>query len=233
MVLHVYFRARLCKTLDAVYVTTPDPAIRDVVESYGAPVIMTSPNHERCTDRVAEAAAAIHEAADVVVNIQGDEPMLYPELVNGGVRMLAEDPAVVCAHPLAPIEDGETFRNRNVIKVVTDQQGAVLFMSREPIPTTVRLGESGIQKRQLVVVLSFRRDFLQTYTCLAQTPLEQAESVDILRILEHGYKIHTFAVDRPTISVDVPNDVRRVEQALTDDPLVPQYLEAAKSRWQA
>lgn len=223
MVVHVYFRARMCTSLDAVYVATPDQEIRASAERYGVPVIMTSPHHERATDRVAEAVERTEDRSEIVVNIQGDEPMLYPEMVDAPVRALAEDPTLVCTNPVARIRDRETFENRNVIKVVTDRGGLVLYMSREPIPTTVRLGDA-VPMYQQLVVLPFRRDFLKTFTRLPQTPLEQAESVDMLRVLEYGYKIKAVEVPRVTISVDVPSDVARIEAALRHDPLVDVYL---------
>jgi 3-deoxy-manno-octulosonate cytidylyltransferase (CMP-KDO synthetase) len=229
MVMHVYFRARMSRLLSEVYIATPDEEIRRVTESFGVPTIMTSPLHERCTDRIAEAADAIATDADVVVNIQGDEPMLYPEVVDR-MAPLTGDPSVACIHPIAPIEDEETFENRNVIKVVIDVNGRMMFMTREPVPTLVRLGEA-VRRWQLIPIYGFRRDFLREYTQLPQTPLEQAESVDSLRILEHGRIIATFPVEQPTIAVDVPSDVARVEEVLRSDPLAEQYLPQVLERW--
>lgn len=226
MVMHVYFRALRCQALGDVYIATPDQEIVNMAKKYDAKVVMTSPLHERCTDRVAEAIEILSHGSDIVVNIQGDEPMLYPELVNSGVEALLADKSLPCAHPIARIQDMGTFQNRNVIKVVKDKDGFVLYMSREPIPTMVRLGEA-IKMFQLIVVLAFRRKFLSTYSRLTQTPLEQAESVDIIRILEHGYKIKTVEVSRPTISIDVPSDVARVEAFLKQDPMVKDYLPQA------
>lgn len=230
MVMHVYYRARLCRSLDEVYIATCDEEIRQVTEAFGAKTIMTSPDHERCTDRIAEAADAINTTADVVVNIQGDEPMLDPAVVDE-MTPLAGDSAVACVHPIAPISDAETFENRNVIKVIIDVSGRMMFMTREPVPTLVRLGEA-VQRWQLIPIYGFRRDALREYTQLPQTPLEQAESVDSLRMLEHGRIITTFPVDEPTIAVDSPPDVPRVENALRVDPLVQRYLVEALQHWQ-
>lgn len=228
MVMHVYLRARLCRAISEVYIATPDEDIRQVTESFGAPTVMTSHLHERCTDRTAEAADKIGADAGIVL-IQGDEPMLYPELVDRVVPLMG-DPSVACVHPIAPITDAETFENRNVIKVVIDIRGHMMFMTREPVPTLVRLGEA-VRRWQLIPIYGFTREALREYPQLRQTPLEQAESVDSLRMLEHGRVITTFPVDAPTISVDVASDVPRVEECLRTDPVAQQYLPQALERW--
>lgn len=228
MVLHVYERAKLCKTLDAVYIATPDEEIRAVAERHGAPVVMTSNAHERCNDRVAEAVRKVAADADLVVNIQGDEPLLYPELVDRGVDAMRANPDEVCACSVARIHDRETFVNPNVAKVVTDARGHVLYISREPIPSPYRQGERFLA-HQLVVVFVYKRDFLLEIAAAPQTPLEEAESIDYLRILEHGHDILTYEVPRTTISVDVPSDVERVKDAMRTDPVLPLYMPRRRS----
>jgi len=158
-----------------------------------------------------------------VVNIQGDEPLLYPELVDGPVDALAQTADVVCTNPVAVIDDEDTFQSGNVVKVVCDVRGRILFMSREPIPSRAH-GEPAATRLQQLVVVPFRGAFLQTYCRLEPTPMERAESIDMLRVLEHGFAIQAVVMPRGTIAVDVPSDVPRVERALANDPLSQLYL---------
>lgn len=221
MVEHVYKRSAMSTLLDELYVATPDNEIKKKVEEFGGQAIMTSPLHERCNDRVAEAVK--DRKADIVVTIQGDEPMVTPELIDLTIKPLIEDSSIVCSHAIVKIDNMETFNDRNEAKVVCDQKGFILFISREPIPTMVRLGEN-IPMFKLVNIIPYRKDFLVTYTHLEQTPLEKAESIDPLRVLEHGYRIKAVEMPYEIFSVDTPQDLKHVEGLMKNDPLLKEYI---------
>ncbi len=221
MIEHVYRRTRLCRSLDDVYIATCDEEIRRVGESLDAKVSMTSPRHERASDRVAEAARSIE--ADVIVMIQGDEPMIIPEMIDGAVEPLRRDPSVLCANLAAPIKSEREFADPNTIKVVMAQNGDALYFSREPIPTRQKFPFGDLSVYKQVCVIPFRREFLLRYADLPPTPLERAESIDMLRALEHGYPIRLVRTDVMTHAVDTPEDQRIVEKMMRADPLVTQY----------
>lgn len=221
MIEHVYRRCALSRTLDAVYVATCDREIADAVEGFGGDAVMTSACHERCTDRVAEAAMGL--AGEIIVIIQGDEPMVRPEMIDDAVAPLHTDPSVACVNLMSEIRDPEDFRDPNEVKVVVDQAGNALYFSREPIPSSKKYGKPVTGHRQ-VCIMPFRRDFLFRYTRMEPTPLEVIESVDMLRILEHGFRIRMVETRCETCSVDTPEDLRHVEHLMEGDPLTASYL---------
>lgn len=222
MIEHVYHRTALCQSLNAVYVATCDEEIRQAVEGFGGEVIMTSPMHQRASDRVAEAAGGL--ATDIVVMVQGDEPMMFPRMIRMAVTPMLSDPAVQCVNLVRRIESEEEYRDPNTIKVVMDRHGDALYFSREPIPTQRLQGFEKIPVFKQVCIIPFRRDFLLQYARLEPTPLEQAESIDVLRILEHGYRVRLVETDVNTHAVDTPADLALVESLMRRDPLVAQYI---------
>ncbi len=214
MIEHVYRRATRAVRLDRVYIATPDPEIRAAAEGFGAPVVMTSPDHTRATDRVAEAAADL--ACDIVINIQGDEPLIDPEALDVLCATMCADPTLECANLINEFRRDEDFRNPNQIKVVCDRAGDVLFMSRAPIPSG-SLGD-GPRFRQLGII-GFRREFLAVFAALPPTPLERAESIDVLRALEHGFTVRAVISALESFGVDTRDDLRVAEARLSSDPL--------------
>jgi 3-deoxy-manno-octulosonate cytidylyltransferase (CMP-KDO synthetase) len=221
MIEHVYRRAAMCGFLDAVYVATCDEEIRRVAEGFGAPVLMTSSAHERASDRVAEAAASLE--ADIVVMIQGDEPMITPGMIASAVAPMIADPFVTCVNLARRIVNWEEYVDRNTIKVVMDVHGDALYFSRAPIPTLdAREIERGGAFKQ-VCVIPFRRDFLRQFAGLPQTPLERAESIDMLRVIENGWRVRMAPAEEPTHAVDTAEDLRLVESLMKDDPLILRY----------
>lgn len=222
MVEHVYHRTGLCQSLDTVYVATCDEEIRQAVEGFGGKAIMTSPEHQRASDRVAEAAQ--HLDAEIVVMVQGDEPMTMPEMIDLAVAPMLDDSQVGCVNLAKRIETEEEFLDPNTIKVVMDRQGDALYFSREPIPTRQKLEFDKLPVFKQVCIIPFRCELLQTYAALEPTPLEQAESIDMLRLLEHGYKVRLVETDYDTHAVDTPADRELVERLMRDDPLVKQYV---------
>lgn len=221
MIEHVYRRCRMCKTLDEVYVATCDQEIAEATEKFGGQAIMTSSTHQRASDRVAEVAE--HMGADIFVMVQGDEPLIFPEMIDLALEPLLYDSTVLCANLVAPICSEEEFQDPNIIKVVMAQNGDALYFSREPIPTRQRLSFSQLPAYKQVCVIPFRRDFLLCYARLESTPLEQAESIDMLRALEHGYPIRMVKTDYLTHAVDTPEDLKHVEALLQSDPLWQGY----------
>ena len=226
MIEHVVRRVAMCDDLDAVHVATCDDEIRDVVESFGGNVIMTSSAHERASDRVAEAADQLQ--ADVVVMVQGDEPMIVPEMLMAAVAPLRADPAVGCVNLARRIRDVEEYQDANTIKIVTDTNDDALYFSRAPIPllNPARLAHMRVLKQ--VCVIPFRRDFLRDFARLRPTPLEQVEAIDMLRAIEHGRRVRIVETDIDTHAVDTAADLRRVEQCMSHDPMLLRYDEPSR-----
>ena len=222
MIEHVYRRTTLCHRLDEVYVATCDQEIREVVEGFGGNAIMTSPLHERASERVAEAACTL--AADIVVMVQGDEPMVTPEMIEAAVAPMLRDDTVQCVNLVKRVESNEEHRDPNTVKVVMDRQGRALYFSREPIPTHRLRGFDKLAVFKQVCIIPFRRGLLLRYAQLEPTPLEQAESVDMLRILEHGADVHLVETHADVHAVDTLADLASVESLMQHDPLVSQYV---------
>ena len=221
MIEHVYRRVSLCKGLDATYIATPDGVIRDVAEGFGAPVIMTSPSHERASDRVAEASQNLD--ADVIVMVQGDEPMIYPDMIDAAIAPFRAKDSPGCVNLMRRLDNQKDFENTDTIKVVTDVRSNAMYMTRVPIPTLspTGLADTVIQKQVCIIV--FTSSELELYTRLEPTPLEQFESVDMLRLIEHGRIVHMVPTERDTLAIDRPEDVARVEDFLRTDALVESY----------
>jgi 3-deoxy-manno-octulosonate cytidylyltransferase (CMP-KDO synthetase) len=229
MVGHVYFRSKMAKVLDDVYVATCDEEIKEYIESIGGKAIMTSDKHERASDRTAEALLKIEKETgqrkDIVVMIQGDEPMVVPEMLNLAVQPMLEDESVLVVNLMAPIRTLKEYEDPNEVKVVVDNNNYALYFSREPIPSRKK-GAAEIPMLKQVCIIPFRRDFLIEFSWLEPTPLEKIESVDMLRILEHGYKVKMVLTKFETHSVDTPEDLRFVEEQMKNDSLAIKYTEA-------
>ena len=222
MIEHVRRRVALCDILDDVIVATCDEAIKKVVEEAGGRVIMTSDAHERCTDRIAEAAISLN--ADIVINVQGDEPLVMPEMMDSVIQPLIEEIDLLSVNLVTRIEDSGEFNDPNACKVVTNRFGDLLYISREPIPSRKKFNTDDYIKLKQLGIIAFRSDFLQVFTKLEPTPLEIIESVDMLRAVEHGYRVKIVESKGRLIGVDVPGDIRKVEKILASDPLVKRYM---------
>lgn len=221
MIEHVHRRTAMCQLVDEVLIATCDQEIVDAALAFGGHALMTSADHERATDRVAEVAGMVD--ADIYVMVQGDEPMIHPSMVESALRPMLEDDEILCTNLFAPIQDETEFDNRDTIKVVMDQKGDALYFSREPVPTRqLRPFDSKSAFKQ-VCVIPFRREFLLQYSSLTPTPLEVAESIDMLRALEHGYRIRMVPSGYLTQAVDTLADLARVAELLISDPLTAQY----------
>ncbi len=199
--------------LDEVVIATCDTEIEDWARSAGIPCAMTSPAHERATDRVAEAAAGWD--ADIVVLVQGDEPLVTADMVDAALGPVLAGEAA-CTNLIKRIDDGDDFRSPNTVKVLFDLQRRALAFSRSLVPNPDRLGFDGISAYKQVAVFSLTRERLLEFSELPPTPLEIAESVDMLRYLEHGRSIQFVETEWTTHGVDVPEDVAVVERILAD-----------------
>ncbi|MDO8605772.1 MAG: 3-deoxy-manno-octulosonate cytidylyltransferase [Phaeospirillum sp.] len=217
MIEHVTRRTAMSKSLCGVYVATCDQEIADAVAGFGGTAIMTSDRHERASDRIAEAMAQVE--ADIVVMVQGDEPMVHPDMIDEAVAPMLADPSIRCVNLTAPIETEEEFLSPNSIKVVMDLNGDALYMSREPIPTRFKNDFARMPVFKQVCIMPFRREALTLFTRLSPTPLEITESIDMNRFLEHGVKVRMVPTRHASQAVDTPEDLERVARLMADDPL--------------
>jgi len=226
MVGHVYVRSKMCKELMDVYVATCDNKIKAYIESIGGKAVMTSDKHERASDRTAEALLkiekAINKKIDIVVMIQGDEPMVTPEMISSAVVPLVDDDSIKVSNLMADIRTKEDHEDPNEVKVVVDKKNFALYFSREPIPSRKK-GVENVPMLKQVCIIPFRRDFLLEYNSMEQTPLEIIESVDMNRILENGLKVKMIFTKCQTYSVDTLEDLKNVESAMQDDILLKYY----------
>ncbi len=218
MIGHVYERVAKNPLLTVTAVATCDREIADYIRSIGGRAIMTGSHHERASDRCAEALEVLERedgvTFDIVVMVQGDEPMTHPDMISEAVNPMLADPKLQIVNLLGKIESVVEFEDRNCIKVVCDLKGNALYFSREPIPTRAKVSVVPMGKQ--VCIIPFRRDFLLEYTRMAPTPLEVAESIDMLRILEHGGMVRMAQTKHSTRSVDTPDDLKNVERLMLD-----------------
>jgi 3-deoxy-manno-octulosonate cytidylyltransferase (CMP-KDO synthetase) len=211
MIEHVYRRTRACTSLDEVLVATCDEPIRDAVSALGGRVELTSPAHLRASERVAEVSARHH--ADVVVMVQGDEPMVTAEMIDAALHGLVTDPDVDCVNLVAPIRDEAEALDPNTIKAVMSRTGLALYLSRSVIPS--QFAPDVLLKQ--VCVIAFRRNALAAFAALPPGPLEQLESVDMLRFLENGVPVRLVRTGVGTHAVDTPQDLARVSRLMGFD----------------
>lgn len=224
---HVYYRSKMSVLLSEVYIATCDQEIVDYARSIGGKTILTKTTHMRASDRTAEALLKIEQEngqrVDIVVMIQGDEPMVAPEMVDLAVNALLEDVSVKVSNLVAPLLNKEEHEDPNEVKVVVDKQNNALYFSREPIPSRKK-GVENVPMYKQVCIIPFRRDFLLMFNALEVTPLEAVESIDMLRVLEHGYKVKMIHTNICSYSVDTPEDLAQVEVLMKDDRLTKKYL---------
>ena len=216
MIEHVYRRAKMCNQLEDVFVATCDNEIKVAVETFGGKVIMTSAAHERASDRVAEAAGDL--VADVVVMVQGDEPMITADMIEAALEPILNDATVGCVNLIRRVTSGNEFRDPNTIKVVMNLKGDALYFSRAPIPA-VNVDDPGSVIYKQVCVIPFRSSVLREFASLSPSPLEQSESIDMLRLMEHGHRVRLVETDVDSHAVDTPEDLRLVERLMRDGSL--------------
>ncbi len=226
MIGHVYFRTRMCKLLTETYVATCDLEIYDYIVGVGGKSIMTADTHERCSDRTSEAMLKIESdsgcKADIVVMVQGDEPMVTPEMIEQSIEPIIEDASIHVVNLMAKIKTLEEFEDPNEVKVVVGLDNNALYFSREPIPSRKK-GITDVPMLKQVCIIPFRRNYLLKFNAMLSTPLEKIESVDMMRILEHGDKVHMVMTNSETLSVDTSVDLEKVDQLMKQDCLMNLY----------
>lgn len=208
LVVHVWERARRARSVDRVVVATDDARIADVVRAAGGEAVLTRADHPTGSDRVGEVLPRL--TADVVVNVQGDEPEIEPALIDRLVERLAEDPEIGVATAAAPITDRARLADPNVVKVVRDAAGRALYFSRSPLPGRRSDGPDpwsvGATPLQHVGVYAYRRSALEIFLRLPPSPLETAESLEQLRLAEHGVRYGVVVVDAAPRGIDTAED---------------------------
>lgn len=213
MIQWVYEHAAGCSLVNRVVVATDSKEIADVVQGFGGKIRMTAGTHETGTDRVAETVRDI--SADIIVNVQGDEPLLPAAAITEAVTPLLNDMKIPMGTLKTKIRDIDDITNPNVVKVVTDSRDFALYFSRSPIPYAASTDDS-IAVYRHVGLYVYSRDFLMKFTGLPRSPLEKTEKLEQLRALEHGYPVKVTETDYYPIGVDVPDDVARVEKLLAN-----------------
>jgi 3-deoxy-manno-octulosonate cytidylyltransferase (CMP-KDO synthetase) len=226
MIGHVFKRCKLAKTLNEVYVATCDQEIADYVKSIGGKAIMTLDTHERASDRAAEALEKIERETgikmDIVVMIQGDEPMVTPGMIDASIEPLLQDSNIQITNLMAYMKTQEEHEDPAEVKVIVDKNNYAMYFSREPIPSRKK-GATKIPMLKQVCIIPFRRDFLLEYNAMPQTPLEIIESVDMNRLLENGIKIKMVLREEETYSVDTPADLANVNTKMESDSYLNLY----------
>jgi 3-deoxy-manno-octulosonate cytidylyltransferase (CMP-KDO synthetase) len=210
LIQRVYEQARQVKELDGLWVATDDARIRDCVLNFGGKAVMTREGHLSGSDRLAEAASLLNLAPeDLVINIQGDQPLFPLELIGQLAAALQQDPLPGMATPARRVDNLELALNPNVVKVVFDQHRRALYFSRSPLPYW-RDGQAPYFYKH-IGIYAYRVDFLQRFVTLSPGRWEDAEKLEQLRALEHGFPIHIVETTGDTLEVDTPEDLQRVE----------------------
>jgi 3-deoxy-manno-octulosonate cytidylyltransferase (CMP-KDO synthetase) len=210
MIQHVWQRAKQCQLLDDVIIACDDERVMKVAQSFNAHVVMTSVHHQSGSDRLREVIQDL--SADVVVNIQGDEPLINPLIIDTLVRVLHDDPTCPMATVIKKINHLEEIHNPNVVKVVVDHHGYALYFSRATIP--FNRDQQSVTYLKHLGLYAYQKDFLLQFPTLPTSSLENIERLEQLRVLEAGYKIKTILTDQETIGVDHPEDIQKVEALL-------------------
>ena len=217
MVVHTCKRSQMARNLDEVYLATDSPVIEKVAQEHGIKVIMTGTHHQTGSDRLAEACTKVD--CDIVVNIQGDEPLVNPDHIDAIVAPLLGDPQLQIAVGVTPYGQKNSPSD---IKAVLDLEGYVLYCSRTDLPSDARSPVDDLLKMTFIV--PFRKDFLLKYSQWEPTPLERIEYNEYLRVLEHGVKLKAVMVEGAHISVDTPEDLEKVKRLMDRDALRHKYI---------
>jgi 3-deoxy-manno-octulosonate cytidylyltransferase (CMP-KDO synthetase) len=212
MLEHVYDRVSMARYLTTILIATDDARISDTARRFGARVQMTRPDHISGTDRVAEVASAF-EDYELIVNIQGDEPLIDPNAIDAAILPLLEEPAIPMGTIKKRIEDPREISDPNVVKVVTDRFQNALYFSRAAIPHS--RDQEGITHFKHIGLYVYRRNFLLRYSDMPQGPLEQIEKLEQLRALENGFQIRVVETDYESFGVDTPDDLARIKRLIT------------------
>ena len=215
MIEWVYKRTKL-SNLDEVVVATDDERIYEEVERFGGKAILTSKEHENGTSRIAEVCTK-YEDYDVIVNVQGDEPLIEPEMINSIINSFKEDDTISMSTLKYKIDTMEEIENPNYVKVITDKKGYALYFSRSVIPYPRKLDIQNYYKH--VGIYGYKRDFVVEYAKMEPTPLELSESLEQLRALENGYRIKVMETPYKIIGVDTQEELEKVREYIKENGL--------------
>lgn len=220
MIYHVWRRARMCPLLDRVVVATDDERILNAARAFGAEALMTAGTHVRSNDRVAEVASRI--PCDIVLNIQGDEPLVAPQLITDVVEEFGKDPDIQCVNPVAELASEEERRSPHTVKVAYNLKKKVVYFSRYAIPSDL-VRERTVPVMRQVPILGFKAEFCVLLSRLPAGPLETQEGIDLLRAIDHDLPVHVMETSFQTVGVDTPHDRDVVEERMTHDPVFRAY----------
>lgn len=220
MIEHVWRRASLYPRFRDVYVATPNQEIAEHVEGFGGKIILTSDDVRRATDRVAEAASKIDDA-EIIVNLQGDEPLVNADMFDQVLAPIEQDLTLGCVNLVRRVKLEEAL-DIHEVKVVFDENSDALYLSREPVPSKF-LGSRDVDYFIEICIFPFTRRSLSRFAELPSTELEDIESIDMLRLVGHGEKVKIVETEHLTYSVDVPQDLDKVRALMEDDDLFQQY----------
>ncbi|HPB69196.1 MAG TPA: 3-deoxy-manno-octulosonate cytidylyltransferase, partial [Candidatus Omnitrophota bacterium] len=216
MIEHVYRQAKKSRSCDEILIACDDPRVMDAAAGFGASAVMTSPDHPSGTDRIAQAVENV--PADIIINIQGDEPLIAPDMIDALAGAIRTDASCVMATVARKITDPAEVADPNVVKVVLDGQGNALYFSRSVIPfNRDKISFEEMQYWKHFGLYAYRKDFLMKLKTLPPSALEQSERLEQLRVLQAGYKIKVVLTDQNTISVDTAEDLLRVEAVLAGE----------------
>ena len=226
MIGHCFIRTSMSKLLTDCYVATPDKAIKNYITSIDGNSVITSHKHEMCHDRVVEAVKKIEKSKkikyDIILNVQGDLPMVFPEMVDALIKPLLKNKKIETTTMIDPILEEKDFFDANRVKTVIDKNNDLIFVSREPIPS-IKKTKKNFQKFKHVAIRAYKRNFFKKISKLKLTPIERIEGIDELRILEHGFKIRTVFTRKITETVDTKKDLNKVTKMMAKDNLLKKY----------
>ena len=226
MIQHVIHRSQMFNKWDGLYLTTCDQEIREFGESIGIPVIMTSDKHTRALDRVAEAATKCGQNIgdnDIVLNVQGDEPMIHPEMINRTIKPMLDEKDVNGTILAMDIVNEMQYHDPNTLKIINNKKGDILYTSRSPVPYCKKFSPE-LGAKRIYGIFGFKWHFLKTFNNMDESPLELAEACDSNRLYDNGYtqRIAPYPYVE-SFAVDVPEDIIKVEKYMKDDPYWKMY----------
>ena len=232
MIGHCYIRSAMCKILTDCYVATPDREIYNYIENIGGKAIMTSHKHVMCNDRVVEATRKLERNQntkyDIIVNIQGDLPMVYPDMVTNLIRPLIENKNVETSTMAEEVLNNREFYDRNRVKVIFGKDKNAILLTREPVPSDFKYKKK-FKKFKHVAIRAYKRDIFERISRLKLSPIENIEGIDDIRLLENGIKIKVVLTSRITETVDNKKDLSKVISMMRNDNLLKKYKKKYKN----
>ncbi len=213
MIQHVWEGAKKSKLLNDLIIACDDERVRDKAKSFGAKAVLTSPEHKSGSDRIIEAVSSLN--FDIVINIQGDEPLVHPSMIDGLAKAMLDDKACVMATVIKPLDDLKEIEDPNVVKAIVDHKGYAIYFSRSVIPyNRDKADVKSIGYYKHLGLYAYRKEFLMNFKNLPASRLEKTEQLEQLRVIQAGYKIKTVETPYNTMAVDTADDLKRVEEYL-------------------